>query len=254
MHRLLPIAFAVFAPWLALSSTIAATENGHAWQQYDAAVEAAAVYRYANLRPLYPLTFDPSDGLATVTTLTDEHFVKGEQRLTEDTWVTAVPEVQNKCRQFKTYGLAMRLRELLGLQPDTKVIYFVTFKVRRDDIFRPTVNPDPTTRWPCSDPAQKTCGEVFPKDVSSSHVAFIANQMLSSYLVSPQHNEDYSYPWTRLGYTYNWRPGADRYGASEYVIRSGSLVTVTATQDYASYCSPASPVTTGQTIPQKLGG
>jgi len=34
------------------------------------------------------------------------------------------------------------------------------------------------------------------------------------------------YPWTHLGYTYNWAPGGDRYGASEYVIRGNAKAVI----------------------------
>jgi hypothetical protein len=48
------------------------------------------------------------------------------------------------------------------------------------------------------------------------------------------------YPWTHLGYTYNWRPGEDRYGTSEYVIRQGATAWVQEVIDPSyEYCRPA---------------
>ena len=46
------------------------------------------------------------------------------------------------------------------------------------------------------------------------------------------------YPWTRLGYTFNWYSGGDRYGASEYVVRGGSIIEVVSSSDIAAYCKP----------------
>jgi hypothetical protein len=62
-------------------------------------------------------------------------------------------------------------------------------------------------------------------------VRWIADTMLSHWMI-PQ-----GYPWTRLGYTYNWRPGASRYGASEYVVRAGSRVRVLSVAPAAEYCA-----------------
>ena len=46
------------------------------------------------------------------------------------------------------------------------------------------------------------------------------------------------YPWTHLGYTYNWAPGADRYGASEYVIRGNAKAVIVDNATTAQYCAP----------------
>lgn len=34
------------------------------------------------------------------------------------------------------------------------------------------------------------------------------------------------YPWTQMGYTYDWNRSADRYGISEFIVWPGSLVKV----------------------------
>ena len=206
------------------------------WKHYNFTVSDAAVYRHENLRPLFPLKFDPATLTTTVVTLTTYDYQLGQQTLSRAVWVTAVPEVQQKCTRFQEPDLEMRLRELLGLQPDAKIKNFVTMTVMSADIFRPTTDPTTTTQWPCSDSTNATCGEQFPTWVSSDHIKWIANQMLSSYVISESHTGAYSYPWTRLGYTYDWKPGADRYGASEYVIRAGAVVVVKSKEPYAGYC------------------
>ena len=206
------------------------------WRLYNATVADSAVYRHENLRRLHPLKFDPQTFTTTVVTLTNYAYPAGVQTLSRAVWVTAVPEVREKCSKFSDQDLALRLRQLVGLQPDAKFQYFVTMTVRASDIFRPATDPTTTTEWPCSDSTQATCGEVFPNWVTSDHVSWIANQMLTSYLISADHNGAYSYPWTRLGYTYDWKPGADRYGASEYVIRPGSVVNVMDKKAFTTYC------------------
>jgi hypothetical protein len=51
------------------------------------------------------------------------------------------------------------------------------------------------------------------------------------------HSIPNGYPWTHLGYTYNWTPGADRYGASEYVIRGGATATIVDNVPSLKYCA-----------------
>ena len=206
------------------------------WKTYNASVVDSAVYRHENLRQLRPLKFDPKTLITTVATLTGYDYPMGQQSLSRAVWVTGVPEVQEKCRKFTDPDLALRLRQLIGLQPNAKFQYFVTMTVRSSDIFRPATDPTTTTEWPCSDSAQAACGEIFPDWVSSDHIKWIANQMLSSYIILDPPTGAYSYPWTRLGYTYDWKPGSNKYGASEYVVRAGSVVNVERKEAYAQYC------------------
>jgi len=49
------------------------------------------------------------------------------------------------------------------------------------------------------------------------------------------------YPWTHLGYTYNWTPGADRYGASEYVIRPRAKALIVDKAPPTVYCANPAP-------------
>jgi hypothetical protein len=206
-------------------------------RRFNEAIAIAAVYRRENLRPLHPLVFDPADQTTRVVSLTGPAYSPGPCRLDRDVWVTGVPEVQEKASRF-TGDLAPRLRALLGLHPDTPVTHFVSLRVRQPDIFRPTADPDPTRPWPCADPQAPECGETFPEVVGQTHINWMARQMMASYLVSRPLRTD-GYPWTRLGYTYDWWWGADRYGASEYVVSKGALVTVESVTPYRDYCRPS---------------
>lgn len=227
---------------LALQSASVLAQQSGADQQsilaaYNAAIYDSSVYKFSNLRPLMPLKFDTATNTASVVTLTDHPYKLGETTLPVYLWVTAVPEVQNACRGF-TSDLKLRLQQLLGLHPGDDFNNFVVLTVRQGDIFRPTTNPDPTATLPCACPVTVNCGEVFPQGVADAHVQWLANQMLSSYVISESTLIPVGYPWTRLGYTYNWRPGADKYGASEYVIRKGATVKVTEIIPYQRYCNP----------------
>lgn len=219
-----------------LAQQIAPDQTSVLLADYNAAIYDAAVYKFSNLRPLRPLKFDPATKSVEVVSLTDFDYKVGATTLPVYVWVTGVPEVQELCRDFSG-DLNLRLHQLFGLHPNRKFKHFVVMRVKEGDIFRPTANPDPTTTLPCSYPVAANCGEAFPDNVSAVHVRWLANQLLNSYVISESYLIPVGYPWTRLGYTYDWKYGANKYGASEYVIQSGSSVTVSAVIPYQKYCS-----------------
>lgn len=205
---------------------------------YNNAIYDASVYKFSNLRPLKKLEFDPQTHTARVVTLTDFPYTLGVTKpLPVEVWVTAVPEVQDACQRFKG-DIALRLRQLLGLPPAQKFTHFVVLTVKQGDIFRPAVNPNPTTTFLCDCPIDWACGKGFSKDISQKELTWLANQMLGSYAISESTQTRNGFPWTRLGYTYDWSPGSGKYGASEFVIWRGSVVTVEEIIPYETYCRP----------------
>ena len=139
-----------------------------------------------------------------------------------DVWVTTAPEVQTMCSSLDldADALTLRLEQHLGLPSGTGKDRFVQLRVHPEDLFRPSPDPEVTDSVASLD---------FPAEVSQTHKDWIDGLMASSY------GED-GYPWTRLGYTYDWAPGASEIGASEFVIRSGSTVGVDSVQSLAEYC------------------
>ncbi len=223
---------------------------------YNAAIYDSSVHKFSNIRRLYPLKFDPDTKTATVVTLTNYDYTSGGKYKppfrtdmgTHYTWVSAVPEVQNLCRNFPASDLQLNLSQLLGLPPKSPFEYFVTMEVMSGQVFRPAVNPDPTTEYPCTTTNSaggktslpENCGEVFQTDacpVDYNYKLWFLDKTLSTYSISDNTNIE-GYPWTRLGYTYNWKPGADKYGASEYVINLNSVVTIKEITSFENYCLP----------------
>jgi hypothetical protein len=211
---------------------------------YAHALAAAAVYEDRYVVPLFPAIAD-TQGLVFVTTLTTWNPDTVTQTLTEDVWVSVVPEVRDSCLSWNDEtDVVMRLRQLLGLRPTDSVTQFVEMTAPASGMFRPAVDPAIDTRTPCS-PEQALlpgCGRTFPAGVDTAHVVWMANQAFSSWKMPndyPRQEGEPSrlgYPWTALGYTYNWHPGSPRYGASEYLVRSGTQVTVTGVIPIARYC------------------
>ncbi|MEO1258208.1 MAG: hypothetical protein AAFZ15_05400 [Bacteroidota bacterium] len=144
-------------------------------------------------------------------------------------WVTAAPDLQNICRSKKfgrREGLDLRLKQLFGMPPDVEKKYFVEFWVRPQDLFRPC---------PDAEVSDKNCGLAFPDEVSEEHRAWVNKQRLESYY-NPAWNKNY--PWTQLGYTYDWHPRSkDHIGLSEFVIGENKNVVVKGFQTTEEYCS-----------------
>ncbi|PTL83542.1 hypothetical protein DAT35_15875 [Vitiosangium sp. GDMCC 1.1324] len=89
---------------------------------------------------------------------------------------------------------------------------------------------------PCPDPEidDGTCGLTFPVEVSTEHKNWFTNNYASSYGFWQKTR----YPWTGLGYTYDWCSHDTKHvGASEFVVRPGSVVNVTGYINRDTYCA-----------------
>jgi hypothetical protein len=212
-----------------------AGETQALWNVYERAVIDSAIYQRWNARTLRPLTPD-EHGQVLVAMVTSKDGKVGDS-LTAGTygmWVTGVPEVQTICRNFRG-DVAMQLRQLLGLPPDADVPRVLVLKVGISDLFRPAPDDSTNTLSPCKTlpdtPIPADCGNTFPSTTTPSHYQWMAVETL--YL----HTIPNGYPWTHLGYTYNWTPGADRYGASEYVIRGNAKAVIVENVPTERYCA-----------------
>jgi hypothetical protein len=108
---------------------------------------------------------------------------------------------------------------------------FVHFTVPRDHIERPCLGVDETN------PAQPVCTIDAWPGTAAETIAFVGRQMAGSYVVDNPKGP--GYPYTRLGYTYDWAPDAraKHYGASEFVVTPGTIATATEVTSTDDYCS-----------------
>jgi len=134
-----------------------------------------------------------------------------------DTWVTAAPELQEFCKKqhLDTEALTLRTEQVMGLPPHNGKTRFVAFWVNPNDLFRPSPDPEITDHEAELD---------FPVSadfitVSQEHIDWFNAQKAASY--GPD-----GYPWTRLGYTYDWGNPFRHIGLSEFVIQSGATIDV----------------------------
>ena len=139
-----------------------------------------------------------------------------------DSWVTVAPELKD------FFGNSMpdplRIAQLLGLPPgdaDRKA-YMLEMYVSPEDLFRPCPDPEIT---------DGQCELEFPIDLFRSFdpsVLIYADQnAVNAFVDYPEWFENrtefiytaqYPYPWTRLGYTYDWGSPNNPIGLSEFVV------------------------------------
>jgi hypothetical protein len=239
-HRL--SAFVVFALALALGGCAVAPQGTQ--QRYEAAIADAAVASPEKINPLLPVPAGSAVGVVTWTSKNRApcpldkprcSFTVGADRI----WVTLAGEVQGRCRAWSLSGVALRrrLEQLLGLPPDPppqhEYAVFATMQVPRDALERPCLGID------AGDPAHPKCTIAVPAQFAASAAmqSFVGKQMMSSYVV--RNPSGPGYPYTRLGYTYDWAPGAEaqrHYGASEFVVAPGTRVDVTDEVESDAYC------------------
>jgi hypothetical protein len=152
-----------------------------------------------------------------------------EMTLAQEVWVTTVPEVKRLCAGYglPLSKLTLRLEQLLGLPRKSQKIFFVEMWADPDEMFRPTPNPDITNHESALDfPRSKNFMRVDP-----AYVTWFEDKKSSSYGAN-------GYPWTRLGYTYDWGNPSSKRGASEFVVRKSAVVGVVSTTDTEQYCRP----------------
>lgn len=209
-------------------------------QRYDQAIKRAK----EGLLPSMPLMPVPSDASTVrVVTWTSERADignatdKADHRLaTGDIWVSLLSEIQGRCIGFsdeERKDLPVRIKQLLGLPPSFnggKAGGFAILEVKADggrDLFRPCMNPDPT-QTSCAAPPPRTA-----YNASVPHVQWMAKVVEDSYEKKPPADR---FPWTQLGYTYDWAAPAAPYGVSEYIVRTGAIVKQLGWQPLEEFC------------------
>lgn len=184
------------------------------------------------IRPENPLLIWSDDGervLVVTWTSWDgyDSLVGTSFEVSRDVWVTAAPEVKEFCRGLHQppADVALRLEQILGLPPGSGKTRFVELWVQPNDLFRPSPDPEISDQEAEVD---------FP--VSTRYVA-ISQDYVKWFddLKSRSYGPD-GYPWTRLGYTYDWGNVESEVGLSEFVVRNGADVSVNAVIDTQAYC------------------
>ena len=141
-----------------------------------------------------------------------------------DVWVTLVPDIQTFFQNNvdDNANLTLRAAQLLGLPPNTGNTYFVELWVQPQYLFRPTADSEIT---------DITAQIALPASATTEYKEWFNGNIIYSYY-PPR------YPWTRLGYTYDWGNPDSQVGLSEFVIKQNALVEVKSVTPTVDYLKP----------------
>jgi hypothetical protein len=165
--------------------------------------------------------------------------------LSKSLWVTVAPEMQN---YFMCSGAcpptAKRIRQLLGLQLTRDYDVLVEFWIDPRYLFRPSPDPEitdheaevilkdagnnwiyPADRYRFSkydstmlykEAGYRSCASEPPV----SYANWFVNRINTIYIATgdPTNPANWGYPWTSLGYTYDWGDPNNHVGLSEFVV------------------------------------
>jgi hypothetical protein len=175
--------------------------------------------------------------------------------LPADTFFTAHPEVREACRGFPPgTDLEDRLQQFLGLPPRLEERAFLAVWVDPAAIFRPcapgeiadgvcrfegvaggarAAASDPAPPWACPDRPRSRRRLRPDRDGR----AWLCGRWRQSH--DPSRPACDRYPFTGLGYTWDWGAAGDPRGASEFVVFAGTPVVFAALVPTGAYCREA---------------
>lgn len=138
-----------------------------------------------------------------------------------DIWATSLGEMKNRVSEENSEVTDWQLRfaQLLGVHANEGYTRFTAFWVSPQDAVRPAFVTDVTKQM--TNDYSLVTGEW--KEWFDANILF-------SYFES-------DYPWTRLGYTYDWG-GAEEYGLTEFLVRDPSKTEIAftcTTEEFAEY-------------------
>jgi hypothetical protein len=130
-------------------------------------------------------------------------------------WITIPSELKAAIRTWEPADTTQRLIQLLGLPPNTNNGWFIEFGVELSHVFRPCPDPEINDAY---------CNLCFSDSITEKHKNWIWTWRGKSYKNCDPYQR---YPWTQLGYTYDWAPeNISHVGLSEFVIDTNAVVQI----------------------------
>ena len=213
-------------------------------EEYKAAVQAAKDGSCDNIRPLVVIDTNYSDkvtwnaekskALMIAVHNSPDLFEDGRTvTLEKDTRVFSDREFLEwfKMNNKGVRSWPLRLRQLLGLPQSEIITHFTMIWVEPKDMIRPAYNPDIAS-------AEMKCrfeeGEEEGDDSQLDSLGmWLRNWFDDTWAKS--YKDEGGYPWTRLGYTYDWGSKGDKYGLSEFLVKAEANVTVQTTKELKAF-------------------
>lgn len=137
-------------------------------------------------------------------------------------WVTIPSELKRFGEDFISKNptatlekTSLRIKQVLGLPYQNQYNYFVEFWVKPEDLVRPSHNPDVT---------HAHCEPIFHENTCPKHKKWIEELQQSIYVCEVD-GQNLGYPWTQLGYTYDWcSESQNNIGLTEFCVKHDSTI------------------------------
>lgn len=199
---------------------------------YAMAVRDAAIAEDDEIKPLVSLTKkDPLvtwDNQGRVLLCTwhsyPDSYPKGETVTAKwgYIWTFTDKEIAAYAGELKaSEDAVMRLRQLIAIPPDKTHSTVTGLWVKPSDVIRPAYQSDAANGSMCTAFAE---GE----ELDTPFKAWFDQNILDSYYYG-------NYPWTRLGYTYDWADNGKEYGLTEFLIKKDAEVEVAFTETTSEF-------------------
>lgn len=128
-----------------------------------------------------------------------------------DVWVFTADEVVKWGQQNgMAENMVLRMEQLIGLPPQKGNTHFSLLWVSPKDLYRPS---------PDNEIDDNIAELDFPENATEEYKQWFEGNKTYSY-------EPHKYPWTRLGYTYDWADNGTEYGLSEFILKDDSSAVV----------------------------
>ena len=197
-------------------------ENGVTYISSDSVELCANLYLYHNaiidatkaeedeLLPLKKIDTDSERILVCTWNRYPDTYKDGSEITLEygDVWVFTADEIKNWGeKNGMSDNMTLRMEQLIGLPPQKGYTHIYLQCVSQNDFFIPAkIDTDTTTLD-------------FPNDTTEEYKKWFESNANYSY-------NPHKYPWTGLGYTYDWADNGTDYGLSEFIIKNGAKVKV----------------------------
>lgn len=127
-----------------------------------------------------------------------------------EVWTFTPKEMKEWIIENGSAPSSLRLEQLLGLPANKGYTHVSALWVSPADVLRPAYT---------SNIYDGNMTDKFLTQPDDEYFNWFNGNMTWSY-------EDSAFPWTRLGYTYDWADNGTEYGLSEFIIKKGSVVEV----------------------------
>ena len=207
-------------------------------QDYAKSIKDAAARGPGWDVPLTPLP----PGRLTVSTFTDDMALDTE---TIYTWVAPAGELRQRCKAKPDakHDTVLALEQILGLPPLKNPkpghewrVY--VFDVEARDLFRPCPGGLDTSA-PADKPRCRLSSDIDPT-LDPEFTTFLLQQWWSAHrtTVEPGNDPELGYPWTGMGWTYDWDPASKTHiGVSEFVVKKHAMVGNLRVRTPAEFCA-----------------